>query len=112
MISYILIPSVSRETPCQKVINCKPRRLETLVQGEHQVTGTIKTSCVWISVTPMEETCEEQIKRLINLRIQFLNCVFYLGLELCFLFQNRKEVCPQSLLPESDFSWWLHVGQG
>ena len=41
MVSCILIPSFSRETPCQKVINCKQAQtsccLETMVQAENQV---------------------------------------------------------------------------
>ena len=44
--------------------------------------------------------CEEQIKCHISLRNQYPNCVLYLGLELCFLWQNGKVVCPSMFLKQ------------
>ena len=58
------------------------------MQAEHQVTVTRPRHHVYgLVLCPWKSfVCEEQIKRRISLRIQFPNCVLYLGLELCFLY--------------------------
>ena len=78
MVSCILIPSFSRETTCQKVINCQQAQtsccLETLMQAENNVTRQhVYGSVLWNIFV-----CEEQIKHRISLCIQFPNCVLYL----------------------------------
>ena len=72
------------------------------MQAEHQVTVTRPRHHVYgLVLCPWKSfVCEEQIKRRISLRIQFPNCVLYLGLELCFLWQKGKVVCPSMFLKQ------------
>ena len=64
------------------------------MQAEHQVIDIRHYEYGSLLCVRKSLVCKESIKRLVSLRIQSPNCFLYLGLELYFLWQIGRVVCP------------------
>ena len=62
---------------------------------QHDTRHHVYGSALWKSFV-----CEKQIKLIVGLRIQVSSCVLYLGLQLCFLWQNGKVAFPSIFLKQ------------